>query len=80
MLTKEQYETLLPHKPTIKHVAHGGNTSKSDAWWAMCGVHLQRVGEHLKSGCPPCMVEDYQRYWNLMMEYEASIFNLTNNN
>lgn len=72
MLTSDQYTYLLPHKAKIKHVAEGGNISDGTPWWAMNTVNIQRGLGNMRSGCPSCMVEDYQRYWNLMMEYEAS--------
>lgn len=80
-LTKEEYDYLKEYIPTIKHVATGGNTRKSDAWYAMNTMEIQRTGLQLNgAGCEGCMVEQYQRYWNLIQEYETNIFNLTNNN
>jgi len=80
-LTKADYDSLLPYKDIIKHVSFGGNTNKGDAWWAMNTVNINRLGQALTgSGCSACMVEQYQRYWNYIEEYEAQLFNLTNNN
>ena len=70
MLTPDQYTYLLPHRAIIKHVAEGGNTSDGTPWWAMNTINIQCEGGGLRSGCSACMVEDYQRYWNMMMEYE----------
>ena len=79
-LTKSQYDSLKPFIATIKHVSFGGNTSNSDPWWAMNTVEMERSGNQLTAGCSACMVNDYQRYWNLIQEYETNIFNLENNN
>ena len=70
-LSEADYKQLEPHIPIIKHVSNGGNTSKSDAWYAMNTVNVNRTGFALKAGCTACMVQDYQRYWNMIQGYEA---------
>ena len=79
-LTKDDYFILEPYRATIKHVANGGSTSKSEAWWSMNTVNIIHTGEHLISGCTACMVEDYRRFANMIEEYEIKLFNETNIN
>jgi hypothetical protein len=79
-LTKEDIARIKDFLPTIKHVAHGGNTSNGDIWPTLNQIKYEKTGAYSRSDCSSCKVELFQEFQNAIETFQTTIFNLTNNN